>query len=179
MTKFVDLIEELTPASSSGGKQAAGLEPQDQGRQQITIHDADDTTDATTQVTPQGKVSLDSFEIIEPLGKGSFGSVYLVSKKNQTPTKYYAMKILEKDKVLSQNLVRYARTERNVLSLASHQFIVGLNYAFQSQSRLYLIMDYASGGDMGMALANHRRFSVELARVYAAEIVLALEYLHK
>ena len=88
------------------------------------------------------------------------------------------MKILEKDKVLSQNLVRYARTERNVLSLASHQFIVGLNFAFQSASRLYLIMDYAPGGDMGMALANHRRFPVELARIYAAEIVLALEYLH-
>ena len=86
----------------------------------ITIQDADDTAEGAAQATPQGKVSLDSFEIMEPLGKGSFGSVYLVSKKGETPTKYYAMKILEKDKVLSQNLVRYARTERNVLSLASH-----------------------------------------------------------
>lgn len=73
---------------------------------------------------------MDDFEIIEPLGKGSFGSVFLVTKKGESPSKHYAMKILEKDKVLSQNLVRYARTERNVLSLASHQFIVGLNFAF-------------------------------------------------
>ena len=118
------------------------------------------------------------FEVIEQLGKGSFGSVYLVKKKDEAQNKYYAMKILEKKKVLSDNLLRYAKTERNVLSLARHQFVVGLNYAFQSSSRLYLIMDYAPGGDMGMALANQRRFPVELVRVYAAEIVLALEYLH-
>ena len=145
---------------------------------EILDHDEDSTGAAASQAKP-GKVSLDNFEIIEPLGKGSFGSVFLVIKKGENPKKYYAMKILEKDKVLSQNLVRYARTERNVLSLASHQFIVGLNFAFQSKSRLYLIMDYAPGGDMGMSLANHRRFQVDLARVYAAEIVLALEYLHK
>jgi len=122
---------------------------------------------------------LESFEVIEKLGKGSFGSVFLVKKKddpNQTP---YAMKVLEKDKVLAQNLIRYAKTERNVLCLAKHQFIVGLEFAFQTTSRLYLIMEYCPGGDMGQALAKHRRFEIDLARIYAAEIVLALEYLHK
>ena len=89
------------------------------------------------------------------------------------------MKVLEKDKVLAQNLIRYAKTERNVLCLARHQFIVGLVYAFQSTSRLYLIMEYCPGGDMGMALAKFRRFPTDLAKVYAAEIVLALDYLHK
>ena len=58
--------------------------------------------------------------MIEALGKGSFGSVYLVRKNDEPPNKYYAMKILEKDKVLAQNLIRYAKTERNVLSLANH-----------------------------------------------------------
>ena len=58
-------------------------------------------------------VSLKSFNVIERLGKGSFGSVYLVEKV--TSTKIYAMKVLEKEKVLKQNLVRYAMTERNVL----------------------------------------------------------------
>jgi len=82
----------------------------------LKIHDADENQ--PTQ--KKGRVSLDSFEVIEPLGKGSFGSVYLVSKKGEEPRQFYAMKILEKDKVLSQNLVRYARTERNVLSLAHH-----------------------------------------------------------
>ena len=53
-----------------------------------------------------------------------------MKKKDETTNKYYAMKILEKKKVLSDNLLRYAKTERNVLSLARHQFVVGLNYAF-------------------------------------------------
>ena len=125
------------------------------------------------------KLNLDSFEVIEALGNGSFGSVYLVRKKDDPPNMFYAMKILEKEKVFKDNLTRYAVTERDVLSIATHRFIIGLQYAFQSESRLYLIMEYAPGGDMGMALANHRRFSVDVARIYAAEIVLALEYLHK
>ena len=124
-------------------------------------------------------LTIEDFEIYDKLGKGSFGSVYMVKKKDDFKGTNYALKVLEKDKVFAQNLIRYAKTERNVLSLAKHQFIVGLNFAFQSQSRLYLIMDYCPGGDMGQALAKHRRFDIELARVYAAEIVLAIEYLHK
>ena len=88
------------------------------------------------------------------------------------------MKILEKEKILKQNLVRYALTERNVLCLAKHPFIVGLNYAFQTNQRLYLILDYAPGGDMGMALSKLKRFTEEVARIYLCEIILAIEYLH-
>lgn len=64
------------------------------------------------------------------MGKGSFGSVFLVRKKDDPEKTNYAMKVLEKDKVLAQNLIRYAKTERNVLCLAKHQFIVGLEFAF-------------------------------------------------
>jgi serine/threonine protein kinase len=96
-------------------------------------------------------VNLKDFNIIERLGKGSFGSVYLVEKKSDAGI--YAMKVLEKEKILKQNLVRYAMTERNVLCLAKHPFIVSLNYAFQTTNKLYLIVDYCPGGDMGMALS--------------------------
>ena len=64
------------------------------------------------------------------LGQGSFGAVYLVKKKSSGVL--YAMKVLSKDKIISNNLVKYAQTERNVLSYIEHPFIVNLNYAFQT-----------------------------------------------
>jgi serine/threonine protein kinase len=126
---------------------------------------------------PSSSVNLKDFNIIERLGKGSFGSVYLVEKKSNQ--EIHAMKVLEKEKILKQNLVRYAMTERNVLCLAKHPFIVSLNYAFQTSNKLYLIVDYCPGGDMGMALSKQKRFTEEVARMYLCEIILAIEYLHQ
>lgn len=64
------------------------------------------------------------------IGKGSFGEVYLVRKKDSNYEQLFAMKVLQKEKILGQNLVKYAVTERHVLSITKHPFIVGLNYAF-------------------------------------------------
>jgi ankyrin repeat protein len=111
------------------------------------------------------------------LGKGSFGEVYLVEKKN-TKT-LYAMKVLSKDKIMAQNLVKYAMTERNVLSITDHPFIVKLSYAFQSENKLFLILEYCPGGDLAEHLIRERRFSEERAKIYLCEIILALEDLHK
>ena len=111
------------------------------------------------------------------LGKGSFGEVYLVQKKSNKM--FYAMKVLQKDKLMGQNLVKYARTERNVLSYTKHSFIVGLNYAFQTKEKLFLILDYCPGGDLGHVLTKEKRFDEDRARIYLAEVVLALEDLHK
>ena len=77
------------------------------------------------------------------LGKGSFGEVYLVEKISTK--KLYAMKVLKKDKMLKQNLIRYAQTERNILSIMNHPFIVRLNFAFQTDTKLYLLLDYCPG----------------------------------
>lgn len=55
------------------------------------------------------------------------------------------MKVLQKDKIINQNLVRYAKAERDVLSIVNHPFMVKLNYAFQSETKLFLVMDYCPG----------------------------------
>ena len=77
---------------------------------------------------------MEQFKIVDRLGNGAFGTVYLVTMKKPPKNQsvpYYAMKTLEKESVLKQNLARYALTERNVLSVAGkHQFIVGLDFAF-------------------------------------------------
>jgi serine/threonine protein kinase len=74
------------------------------------------------------RIGPSSFICHALLGKGSFGEVYLVEKRNHRLL--YAMKVLSKDKVMNQNLVKYAMTERNVLSITNHPFIVKLNYTF-------------------------------------------------
>jgi hypothetical protein len=123
------------------------------------------------------RIGPSSFICHALLGKGSFGEVYLVEKKNTKVL--YAMKVLSKDKVMGQNLVKYAMTERNVLSITDHPFIVKLSCAFQSHETLFLILDYCSGGDLAQHLSKEKKFTEERAKIYMCEILLALEDLHK
>lgn len=90
-----------------------------------------------------------------------------------------AMKVLQKARLSTNNLRRYAMTERNVMSALDHPFMVRLVYAFQSPSRLFLVMDYYPGGDLGKAIKRRKCFNEEEARLYVCEVVLALEALHK
>lgn len=128
-------------------------------------------------VTEPNKISPLDFQAIQQIGKGSFGEVFLVEKKDTHDL--YAMKILRKNKIMGQNLVKYAMTERNVLSYIKHPFIVGLKYAFQTQNKLFLILDYCPGGDLGSHIAREKRFSETRARIYLCEILVALEELHR
>ena len=76
-------------------------------------------------------------------------------------------------------MVKYAKTERDVLTYTHHPFIVGLKYAFQTPEKLFLLLDYAPGGNMSRALQKDKRFAEDRARLYLAEVLLALEDLHK
>ena len=123
------------------------------------------------------KVTAKDFEAIQLLGKGSFGEVYLVEYKKSK--ELYAMKILMKSKIMGQNLVKYAMTERNVLSYIKHPFIVGLKFAFQTSSKLFLILDYCPGGSMASMINREKRFNENRARIYLSEILIAIEELHR
>ncbi|CAD8095467.1 unnamed protein product [Paramecium sonneborni] len=121
------------------------------------------------------ETSLSQFQILGLIGKGSFGQVYLVKRLNQ----FYAMKVLDKTMILKHNLFRYAQTERNVLSVTSHPFIVKLRYAFQTSDKLIMILDFCPGGDMGQLLEEKKRLPEELVKNYICEVILALEDLHQ
>ena len=145
-----------------------------------------------------------SFHYFEMLGKGTYGEVYLAKKKSNDSNKLYAIKILTKEKIFNHNLTRYAKTERNVLSIMNHPFIVKLNFAFQTEDKLFLAMDYCPGfyfliiffliyfvnnilsyffkkkrGDLGKMLAKNKKISESLARIYISEILISIEALHK
>jgi serine/threonine protein kinase len=123
------------------------------------------------------RISPSSFICLAQLGKGSFGEVYLVQKIN-TKEKF-AMKVLRKERIMGQNLLKYAIAERNVLSLSNHPFIVKLNFAFQTSSKLFLILEYCCNGDLAKHLLFEKRFSESRAKFYICEVLLALENLHQ
>ena len=106
------------------------------------------------------KVNPNDFVPISVLGKGSFGEVYLVEKNYK---ELFAMKVLSKQKIMGNNYIKYAMTERNVLSYTHHPFIVKPNYSFQTSKKLFLILDYCPGGDLGKLLAKKGKIDESLA----------------
>ena len=122
------------------------------------------------------RVNLSHFNILGQIGKGAFGDVYLVTRKSSYVKSI--MKVLPKSKIFRQNLIKYALTERNILSLNDHPFIVKLQYAFQSNEELFLIMEYCQGGDLSHYIKRERSFNEKKAKFYLCQVVLALEYLH-
>jgi len=126
--------------------------------------------------TPGKKVTVEDFTFLKVLGKGSFGKVVMVEKKNTGSI--YAMKILRKDAIKKRNQKLHTKAERDILQNMDSPFIVQMHYAFQSATKLYLIMDFMNGGELFFHLRKERKFNQSRARFYAAEIILALEHLH-
>jgi serum/glucocorticoid-regulated kinase 2 len=122
-------------------------------------------------------VQLKDFSLIKVVGKGSFGKVMQVRKK--TNGKMYAMKVLRKDHIERRNQSEHTKTERSVLGRIEHPFIVRLHFAFQTKDKLYFVLDYCAGGELFFHLGREGKFSEERAKFYTAEIVLALDHLHK
>ena len=89
------------------------------------------------------------------------------------------MKILRKTHLVKRRQIERTRTERRVLSVVNHPFIMKLHYAFQTQEKLYLVLDYCPGGELFFHLSRFRRFPERVARFYAAELLLAIGHLHK
>merc|ERR1719238_1349546 len=88
------------------------------------------------------------------------------------------MKMLRKDNVMKRNQVEHTKTERSVLEAVSHPFIVNLAYAFQTPTKLYLVLEYCAGGELFFHLSRAGRFSESRAKFYAGEIMLALGHIH-
>ncbi|KAK3031755.1 hypothetical protein RJ639_036635 [Escallonia herrerae] len=128
------------------------------------------------------KIGPGDFEILRVIGKGSFGKVFQVIRKDRSGAHgdgILAMKVMRKDTIIKNNHVDYMKAERDILTKVVHPFIVPLRYSFQTKSKLYLILDFINGGHLFFHLYRQGLFSEDQARVYTAEIVSAVSHLHK
>lgn len=132
-----------------------------------------------SQLGPERRMAffrLDDFQIMRPLGTGTFGRVYLAKYKGAV--KYFALKRLRKIDVIRLKQIDHVQNERSLLSRLSHPFIIKMYAALQDERHLYMLMEYAPGGELFHYLRRAGRLSLDAARFYIAELVLAIEYMH-
>ncbi|KAG6447693.1 atypical protein kinase C isoform X3 [Manduca sexta] len=126
----------------------------------------------------QRQYSLDDFELIRVIGRGSYAKVLMVELKRTK--RIYAMKVIKKALVTDDEDIDWVQTEKHVFETASnHPFLVGLHSCFQTPSRLFFVIEFVRGGDLMFHMQRQRRLPEEHARFYAAEISLALHFLHE
>ena len=124
------------------------------------------------------KLSYNDFQPIKLIGTGSFGRVLLVRFK--TNNTLYAMKILSKTQIKLKKQEEHTRTERNLMVKVNCPFVVNIKFAFQDESKLYIVSDFMQGGDMFYHLhSNKKKFPESTAKFYIIELILGLEFLHK
>ncbi|ESQ30685.1 hypothetical protein EUTSA_v10011190mg [Eutrema salsugineum] len=130
----------------------------------------------TSPVHPRDRISIDDFERIKEISRGAFGRVFLARKI--TTGDIFAIKVLKKADMIRKNAVESILAERDILINVRNPFVVRFFYSFTSRENLYLVMEYLNGGDFYSMLGKLGCLDETNARVYIAEVVLALEYLH-
>ncbi|KAI5841110.1 kinase-like domain-containing protein [Morchella snyderi] len=123
------------------------------------------------------KMHADDFQQLRCLGKGTYGTVVLV--RHRETGKLYAQKQLKKASlIVHKKMVEQTQTERAILESVNHPFVVKLYYAFQDHEKLYLILEYAQGGELFLHLSQQTMLPEATAVFYLAQLVLALSHLH-
>ncbi|KAG0298858.1 Serine/threonine kinase [Dissophora globulifera] len=129
---------------------------------------------------PTRKYGLNDFHFLAVLGKGNFGKVMLAEDKKMSDL--YAIKILKKESIVKQDEIESARSEKRIYQVATkerHPFLTTLHSCFQTDTRLYFVMEYVRGGDLMMHIQKDKRFGDRRAKFYGCEVLLALQYFHQ
>lgn len=141
-----------------------------------TVGCEDLCADPQAQSTSHGWQMLEKFTTLSVIGTGSSSKVLLVKQKGTG--ELMALKILNKKSIEERKQEEEVYLERRILTEITHPFIVGFKGSFQTEKKLYFLLEYCPGGDLYKLLDNHGRLAEEAVRMYVAQILLALEYLH-
>lgn len=172
---------ESDPATRDSSREGSSGGSVREGSPMDTLEELE-TVQLTSEVVNQTseKIGPECFELLKVLGKGGYGKVFQVRKRTgQDAKKIFAMKVLKKASIVrSKKDTIHTKAERHILEAVKHPFIVDLQYAFQTDNKLYLILEYLSGGELFALLEREGVFLEDTASFYLAEITLALEHLH-
>ncbi|KAM7098635.1 microtubule-associated serine/threonine-protein kinase 2 isoform 3-T3 [Molossus nigricans] len=150
---------------------------------QLSSYDSPDTPETDDSVEGRG-ISLASkktpseedFETIKLISNGAYGAVFLV--RHKSTRQRFAMKKINKQNLILRNQIQQAFVERDILTFAENPFVVSMFCSFETKRHLCMVMEYVEGGDCATLLKNIGALPVDMVRLYFAETVLALEYLH-
>ncbi|KAG2314452.1 hypothetical protein Bca4012_065137 [Brassica carinata] len=142
----------------------------------VSEHASQGSALTTPHYVQKERTSIDDFEIIKPISRGAFGKVFLARKR--TTGDFFAIKVLKKLDMIRKNDIERILEERNILITVRYPFVVRFFYSFTCSDNLYLVMEYLNGGDLYSLLQKVGCLDDDIARIYIAELVLALEYLH-
>ncbi|XP_008404705.2 microtubule-associated serine/threonine-protein kinase 2 [Poecilia reticulata] len=164
-----DPLEEMTQLSSYDSGNPETPETDDSVDSQSTA------IPAAPQTKPKTPREED-FENIKLISNGAYGAVYLV--RHRETRQRFAMKKINKQNLILRNQIQQAFVERDILTFAENPFVVSMFCSFETRRHLCMVMEYVEGGDCATLLKNIGALPVDMARMYFAETVLALEYLH-
>ncbi|KAF6728060.1 Microtubule-associated serine/threonine-protein kinase 3, partial [Oryzias melastigma] len=164
-----DPIEEMINLEQTSPSQRASREAEDSGEgtplQSRAVHTS------TRRIPLEG-----DFETIKLISNGAYGAVYLVRHKETRQR--FAMKKINRQNLILRNQIQQVFVERDILTFAENPFVVSMFCSFETRRHLCMVMEYVEGGDCASLLKNIGALPVDVARMYFAETVLALEYLH-
>ncbi|KAJ8345124.1 hypothetical protein SKAU_G00293170 [Synaphobranchus kaupii] len=148
----------------------------------LDSYDSEGSHTPETDDSAEGKIramkppSENDFQTIKLISNGAYGAVYLV--RHLETRQRFAMKKINKQNLILRNQIQQAFVERDILTFAENPFVVSMFCSFETRRHLCMVMEYVEGGDCATLLKNIGALPVELARMYFAETVLALEYIH-
>ncbi|XP_076264850.1 ribosomal protein S6 kinase alpha-5-like isoform X1 [Rhynchophorus ferrugineus] len=172
MTKALKRTKVFT--TSGDGKRIVECSPAE--NQSFSGHSEDEVN-----LSGVGRVDMSHFDLLKVLGTGAYGKVFLVRKRGGSDDgRLYAMKVLKKATIVQKKkTTEHTKTERQVLeAIRDNPFLITLHYAFQTDAKLHLILDYVAGGELFTHLYQREYFTEDEVRIYIGEIILAIEKLH-